>query len=172
MGRTTRGLLAAAFTLALGCGMEAPPEPEPPQSEDRDPAGAADAGSTADAGEEADAGVPDAGTTGPAEVSFTAEIAPLFRQSCGGGCHYGFMRLDGTPEEAWQDVVNVPSTACADGRPRVKPGDAAPGSSLLMAKVLNVDFCSGSAMPLNRPPLPAEKLELIRRWIEAGAPKD
>ena len=50
---------------------------------------------------------------------------------------------------------------------RIEPGD--PEASFLLKKVRG-DSDVSSQMPLNRTPLTAEQIELIRAWIAAGAP--
>jgi hypothetical protein len=76
------------------------------------------------------------------------------------------------PDEAWDMLVDVPSTQ--SGVPRINPGD--PGNSYLLAKVEARHLAlggSGSSMPLvDRPQLPDAERVLLRRWIEAGAPRD
>jgi hypothetical protein len=54
---------------------------------------------------------------------------------------------------------------------RVVPGD--PEASLLYKRITPA-LCGGSCrlMPLGRDPLPDEERELVRAWIEAGAPSE
>ena len=58
---------------------------------------------------------------------------------------------------------------CANAGPRVDPGN--PAGSILWAKVSTRDPPCGDPMPIAGP-IPAEKVEQIRRWIERGAPND
>lgn len=82
-----------------------------------------------------------------------------------------------TPAEAYGQLVNVMpanSNAAADGLMRVKPFQSE--KSLLFHKVFSgegvhhmADY--GNAMPLGLPLLSVGQVEFIRRWIEAGAPR-
>ncbi len=87
------------------------------------------------------------------------------------GCHRRSPgRLDMHQESlAYANLVeamsdNRPDAGCAD-MVRVVPGD--PEASLLYRKVAEIDLC-GKRMP-PRDALPADEIEIIRAWIEAGA---
>lgn len=71
-------------------------------------------------------------------------------------------------------LINVDptnSTARAAGSKRVVPGD--PSKSFLLDKLTgNMQFGEGDRMPQNADPLSADRIQLIRRWIQAGAPPD
>lgn len=77
-------------------------------------------------------------------------------------------------DRAQAELVDVPAVqpkAAAEGLVRVVPGD--PQASFLLTKCtapLAADY--GEVMPWGNPDgLDADKLELLRRWIEAGAPE-
>jgi hypothetical protein len=84
--------------------------------------------------------------------------------------------LDLSSGEAYRNLLQVPSTAST--LPRVEPGDerrsllwlklaAATDSSLLPAHV----EVPGAPMPNGLPPLSGDELELVRLWIDNGAPE-
>jgi hypothetical protein len=90
--------------------------------------------------------------------------------SCHGTARAG--ALDLRPESAYASLVGVLAdnpVARAAGTLRVVPGD--PERSFLVAKLRGtlVDG-EGTRMPQVGPPLPAAKIDLVRRWIAAGAP--
>lgn len=106
-------------------------------------------------------------------VSFAREIAPTLRTQCA-TCHMtgdepGGMKL--YPSAAYQSLVQVPSASSP--LQRVAPGS--PQQSYLLHKLqgthLDVNG-SGVQMPFGQPPLSEETLQLIRRWIEQGAPNN
>ena len=92
--------------------------------------------------------------------------------SCHGAAESGGLTL--ATGSAYANLVGVPATnpaAHAAGLLRVVPGD--PGASFLLDKLtgmLSAD--EGDPMPRVGGPLPAARIELIRRWIAAGAPAD
>jgi hypothetical protein len=92
--------------------------------------------------------------------------------SCHGAADSGGLTL--TTGSAYANLVGVPATnpaAHAAGLLRVVPGD--PDASFLLDKLtgmLTPD--EGDPMPRIGGPLPAARLDLIRRWIAAGAPAD
>ena len=92
--------------------------------------------------------------------------------SCHGAAASGGLTL--ATGSAYANLVGVPATnpaAHAAGLLRVVPGD--PGASFLLDKLtgmLTVD--EGDPMPRVGGPLPAARLDLVRRWIAAGAPAD
>lgn len=105
-----------------------------------------------------------------APPSFSNDVAPIFAASCAfGACHHvaGSKSLSLLPGEAYAQLVDVPTYQCNDKRVRVAPG--APVSSYLVDKMIGVRLCSGISMPPG-PPLPADDLTTITRWICAGAP--
>lgn len=126
-------------------------------------------------GPEVDAGVGsvDAGSALP----FSRLVTTIFVPNCAdSSCHGGNpppfapMSLDATA--AYATLVNRPSSQ-VPSMLRVAPGD--PDESYLMKKLLGTARSVGgvdSTMPLLRPPLSAEQLELIRSWIARGAPND
>lgn len=62
------------------------------------------------------------------------------------------------------------STARNAGQKRVVPGD--PTKSFILNKLTgNTLFGEGDPMPQNAPPLTAAQIQLIRSWIQAGAPE-
>ena len=84
----------------------------------------------------------------------------------------------GTQSNAYANLVRVPASgeACGaaaldGGTPalRVKPGDAE--ASLLYTKLIGTATC-GTQMPQQNAKLPQEQIDLVRSWINAGAPND
>lgn len=163
-------LLGLTTTSVVGCGQEEDRAGSNNAGVDAGVVGSpvgADGGVAADGGVELDGGVTaDAGH----EVSFSGDVLPLLA-SCSGYCHPGnYSPMGLGPHEAWANLVNAPSAGCDDRRLRVTPGDPDPKRSYLMAKLLGVDMCSGGVMPGGG--MPAEDIEVIRRWIAAGAQND
>ena len=92
------------------------------------------------------------------------------------GCHDSQTQANGLLLEvgaAYTQLVGaVPTNVTAQGLgwDRVTPGD--PATSLLFHKITgDVTVALGSRMPLGRPPLAANLIEIIRLWIAAGAPE-
>lgn len=112
-----------------------------------------------------------AGATPPAK--FATLQQKIFKSCASASCH-GTVASGGlnlSRSAAYANLVDVPAAneaARAAGRMRVVPGD--PDHSFLLDKLggpLTRD--EGSPMPLAGPPLSAKKIDLIRRWIAAGA---
>jgi hypothetical protein len=84
--------------------------------------------------------------------------------------------LDLSRAHAYKALVHAPSVAQLEQpMDRVQPGD--PQHSLLYLKLAakasleTLPAGGGSGMPLGLPALNARQLELVKRWIEAGAPE-
>jgi hypothetical protein len=109
---------------------------------------------------------------GPDEepATFTRVQSEVFSISCVASvCHTGsapaeMMNLTG---DAYDDIVDVPSVQAPD-KVRVKPGD--PDGSYLLDKLLGKQMI-GDQMPVGVP-LEEERIDLVRRWIAAGALDD
>ncbi len=108
--------------------------------------------------------------------TFTNVYTSIFAPKCFPGCHnpgnhYGGLVLDTQPN-AYANTVNVLSTEVATMN-RITPSD--PANSYLQHKV---DGTQGSVggfggqMPLIGGPLSVAERDLIRAWINAGAPND
>jgi hypothetical protein len=83
--------------------------------------------------------------------------------------HSGDLNLE--PDSSYDELVGVaPDIDVARdlGYLRVDPGD--PENSFLLVKLGNPPLSFGSPMPLVGDPLSAEEIDVIRRWITAGAP--
>jgi hypothetical protein len=99
--------------------------------------------------------------------TFTS-VQAVFTGSCAfSACHQGAspagdMGLE--PGNAYASIVDVASMQ-VPAKVRVKPGD--PASSYLMDKVLGIGMLD--QMPPTAP-LSEERMDLLRAWIEAGAP--
>lgn len=129
----------------------------------------------------------------PEAVSF-ADVAPIFEARCASAeCHAGpsaVLGLDLSSAEgvrstavgvaAQQARVGVSdrpwlgtSTLAGLARVEVVAGVGRPGDSYLVYKVLGDPHVWGARMPPEpEPPLGAEELDLLGRWIQAGAPTD
>jgi hypothetical protein len=95
----------------------------------------------------------------------------IFSATCAvSGCHTPVTRAGelelSDAAVSYAELVNVEST-CA-GRIRVVPNDRA--ASYLLDKLGDGGTFCGDPMPLVLPPLPEADLELIRQWIDQGAP--
>jgi hypothetical protein len=107
---------------------------------------------------------------GADDVSFARDIVPLLKSHCV-MCHMqdsGQAGLALHPKGGYANLVGVQSTQSA--LLRVAPGSA--DNSYLYRKLVGTQVAgggSGERMPFGEAPLPAENIELIRRWIEAGA---
>ncbi|MBX3416938.1 MAG: hypothetical protein KF851_04995 [Pirellulaceae bacterium] len=117
----------------------------------------------------------DRGTNRPAEplqvkqadgtqtVSFAREIAPIIASECR-GCHVEANRPRGG--------LNMDSFTTflrgGDSGALIVPGKSA--ESLLVKKLSGT--ADGNRMPAQRPPLPQNQVDLIKRWIDEGAPFD
>jgi hypothetical protein len=123
------------------------------------------------AGESAD-------TAGPAaEPTLTNVQSTVFDASCAfSTCHGeggGNAGLSLLPGESWAELVGVAAEGDADGVPdgetRVIAGD--PDGSYLVKKLEGAEGIVGDTMPQSSP-LDAERLQLVRDWIESGALDD
>jgi Protein of unknown function (DUF1553)/Protein of unknown function (DUF1549)/Planctomycete cytochrome C len=93
-------------------------------------------------------------------VDFARDLEPLFRQQCV-MCHnavlaQGGLRLDDR-ELALRGGISGAALVPGDGQ-----------ASLLVKRLLGTD--GGIRMPQNMEPWPAERIALVKRWIDEGAP--
>lgn len=101
---------------------------------------------------------------GPGEVSFAFEIAPLLLRNCV-GCH------DDDGPEARLSMTTFARLASGgrSGAPFVAGRSA---DSLLVRKIRGASGIEGQRMPIGRPPLSADAIALVEKWIDQGARLD
>ena len=98
---------------------------------------------------------PEVTTIQAGPVSYTRQVAPIFRSRCA-ECH------GATTKEAGLDLSTYEAAMKGSEYGTViEAGDAA--ASLLIEMVV------AGEMPQDADPLPAEEIALIRAWIQAGA---
>jgi WD40 repeat protein len=98
---------------------------------------------------------------GADEVSFVRDIRPILNRSCA-GCHQPASKQSGLLVNSYQDLL-----AGGSKGPSLVAG--APDKSLI------ISYLTGDrqpSMPFGMKPLPAEQIDLFRRWIAAGAKDD
>ncbi len=110
-----------------------------------------------------------------ADISFVAEVQPVFDAHCTGACHAGAATVAGflqlTAAESYAALVNVPATVACSTQLRVKPG--APDSSVLLETMVGVSC--GNRMPFDDTQYfdsAPTQLAAIRSWIQQGAPNN
>lgn len=96
----------------------------------------------------------------------------MFDKSCNfSSCHSGSgsngLNLE---KPTWAKLVNVKSVGPADLRELVVPGK--PDDSYLVQKLTQTSPAAGARMPNTGTPLEADRLQLVRGWVEAGAQDD
>src|SRR5205085_12460463 len=85
------------------------------------------------------------------------------------GCHsaeYATQDLILEAGQAYANIVNVESVEVGP-RKRVEPGNSA--ASFLYEKISTPQPTSGDRMPYGANPLSADKIALIKTWIDEGA---
>ncbi|HEY2839135.1 MAG TPA: c-type cytochrome domain-containing protein [Pirellulales bacterium] len=100
----------------------------------------------------------------PAKVSFFRDVRPIFQERCQ-GCHQSAKALGGFVVTSFDALKKGGESAVAG----VVPGK--PDDSEILSQLLP----SGDtppAMPKGAPPLKAEQVDMIRRWIAEGAVDD
>lgn len=103
-------------------------------------------------------------TVGAADpVSFRADIAPILRDRCL-GCHDAATSEGGFRVDTYQLLSEKGDSAAAG----LTAG--APEQSELLRRIETDD--EFERMPLDADPLPDEQIEMVRRWIQAGAKFD
>lgn len=105
-------------------------------------------------------------------ATFTRVQNEVFTPSCAvAGCHdvigqqQNLMLTEGT---AYAMIVGRRSTEVSS-LDRIAPGN--PDDSYLYRKITGASI-SGERMPQGQPPLPDDKIRLVRDWIRRGAPND
>jgi hypothetical protein len=109
-------------------------------------------------------------------VSFSVHVQPVFTGQCT-GCHsaaFGVppMGLKLTPDSAYELTVGFTALELPAMK-RIKA--TLPDSSYLIHKVQGTHLTaggSGAQMPLGIPPLAAQTIRMLRRWIKEGALKN
>ena len=118
---------------------------------------------------------PSEGVLGPGTVQPTLSSIQehVFTTTCAlSGCHAPpapQLDLDLSSGQAHAHLVGTAS-AEQPARNRVTPGD--PTDSYLYMKITGDARIAGDPMPLGGAPLPADEVQAIRAWIEAGAADD
>lgn len=118
--------------------------------------------------------IPSAFAQDPAPVSYRQDLQPIFNTQCV-FCHVAGAEngeLDLSRRVSHAELLSPSSQA---PMPRVSAGD--PGRSYLLHKLRGTQLEAGglgNAMPMYDPPRPfsADALELVERWIRAGAPNN
>jgi hypothetical protein len=107
------------------------------------------------------------------EATFTMVQQQIFSASCAfSGCHGGNTPSEGLSlesGEAYNEIVNVPSSQMSS-LDRIEPNN--PESSYLYLKVIDDSSISGARMPRGAAALSQDLIDLLRDWIERGAPND
>jgi hypothetical protein len=94
------------------------------------------------------------------KVSFSRDIRPILNQNCV-PCHGGVRQKNGVSFIFREEALGVGKS----GRPTIVPGK--PDSSEIIARLTSAD--PETRMPYHAPPLPAQQIALLRRWIKEGA---
>jgi len=95
-------------------------------------------------------------------ISFAADILPIFQKRCA-ECHGGEDESGGVVTEAYLDLLSYDGVmAGSEYGTVVEPGD--PKASAL------VDMIVSGEMPEEGDLVPPEEIEIIRAWVESGAP--
>jgi hypothetical protein len=106
-------------------------------------------------------------------ATFTAVQQQIFSQSCAfSGCHGGDSPAEGMSllaGDSFDNIVNVRSSQ-RGSLDRIEPSD--PDNSYLYLKVIGDSSISGSRMPRGGAALSQHLIDLLRDWIERGAPND
>ena len=123
----------------------------------------------ADGGANGDANGGDGAPNGTA-ITLTQLSMEIFTPNCTfSGCHGGgsfvAANLSLEADRIASEIIGVASGQ--SDLKRIEPGD--PEASYLLKKVRG-DSDVNTQMPLNRTPLSAAQIEMIRAWIAAGAP--
>ena len=117
-----------------------------------------------------DTAPPDTTTGTPTTPTLGQLSREIFTPRCAiSGCHSGAGAAAGMSLAANRiagQIIGVVSPA--SGMKRVDPGN--PEGSYLLKKLRGDGDIVGDQMPLGDIPLSAAQLELVRAWIEAGAP--
>jgi len=105
-------------------------------------------------------------------ISFSADVQPIFSRSCAkSGCHAGAGLSQGLSLESGKSyalLVGVASTEDPSLK-RVEPGRS--DLSYLIDKLEGTGL--GDRMPLSGPPfLPDGEVQIIKDWIDQGAPNN
>jgi hypothetical protein len=100
-----------------------------------------------------------------AEPTYWQDVRPLLRKHCT-GCHNGHNQREadlsgGLALDSYESILKGTS------RPVLRPGNS--GDSRLIQLLVTDD--ADRRMPQNGKPLAAESVDLLRRWIDAGAPE-
>jgi hypothetical protein len=110
---------------------------------------------------------------GGSGATFSQVQSQIFTASCAfSGCHGGSSPAQGmnlTAGSAYANIVNVPSNE-QPTLDRIEPND--PAASYMYLKVTGDPSIVGSQMPLDGQPLSQSLIDLLRDWIERGAPND
>ncbi len=96
-------------------------------------------------------------------ISFNDTIMPILQANCIGSCHPPFGNLDLNAQNAYANLVNVPSLS--PGPIRVTPFQ--PENSMLYLRVAGSE--AGGRMPQGQSPLSSGEIGLIYDWIAQGA---
>jgi len=111
--------------------------------------------------------------SGGGGATFGQVQSEIFTPRCAlPGCHAGSFPAQGmnlSAGVAYGNIVNVPSRE-KSSLDRIEPGS--PSTSYMWLKVTGDPSIVGSQMPLSGGPLSQVQLDLLRAWIEAGAPND
>ena len=102
-------------------------------------------------------------STGKETVSFSKDIAPILIENCS-GCHVDVSQ----PRAGLNLGVFAALLRGGDNGPILKSGKGA--ESLVVKKLLGTG--GGNRMPVGRPPLAKEKIDLVAKWIDEGASFD
>jgi hypothetical protein len=108
------------------------------------------------------AAVPVAATAAPlkpGDVAFSADVAPILLEQCG-NCHG-----ERDPEANLQMTSLESLIKGGRSGPAVMPGQG--NASLLVKKLTGVGI-DGQRMPLGKPPLTADQIATISKWIDQG----
>ncbi|MFQ5638332.1 MAG: hypothetical protein ACE5IR_10110 [bacterium] len=121
-------------------------------------------------------------TVGP--LSFAGQIQPIFDANCirchkaggigfnatGGAQNNG---LDLTTGNSHGRLVNQPTFEAPSVEPKLRVNPGAPDGSYLVQKITSSSPKFGNRMPLDGPPFLSQgDIQLIRDWIEQGAPNN
>lgn len=100
----------------------------------------------------------------PGDVSFAFDVAPVLLKNCA-GCH------DADQPEARFSMTtfNRLSRGGMSGSPFVAGSGA---DSLIIRKIKGSSGIDGQRMPIGKPPLSADTIALVQKWIDQGARLD